>query len=187
MYDNNEYIIILILIIILVNSPTDFITNITLRKSVSSQQVKMDLPYFKSELLLSFDEIGFKSALIYSHMSWYEMATYTIKDGSKIHLHVGDFVTMQVEDYGKCYAIIKGIFKHKGNDNKYYAFIVIDWFEDINKIHPVLRCPLYRITQNVHWRRIHPISVINCVQDVHFIYDITSKLWIKNNYYFTAI
>jgi hypothetical protein len=122
-------------------------------------------------------------------MSWYEMATYTIKDGSKICLHIGDFVTMQVEDYGECHAIIKGIFKHKGNDNKYYAFIVIDWFEDINKIHHVLKCPLYRIqaTRDVRWRRIHPISVISRVQDVHFIYDITSKLWIKNNYYFTAI
>jgi hypothetical protein len=74
-------------------------------------------------------------------MSWYEMATYTIKDGSKIHLHIGDFITMQAEGYGECYAIIKAIFKHKGNDNKYYAFFIIDWFEDTNKIHHVLKCP----------------------------------------------
>lgn len=122
-------------------------------------------------------------------MSWYELATYTIKDGSKIYLHIGDFTTIQVESYGECYAIIKEIFKYKGNDNKYYAFIVVDWFEDINKIHNVLKCPLYRIqkTQNVHWRRIYPISVIDRIQNVHFTYDITSKLWIKNNYYFTAI
>ena len=124
----------------------DFITNITLRKSISAQQAgEINLPYFKSELLLSFEEIGFKAALIYSQMSWYEMATYTIKDGSKIHLHIGDFITMQAEGYGECYAIIKAIFKHKGNDNKYYAFFIIDWFEDTNKIHHVLKCPLYRI------------------------------------------
>ena len=39
----------------------DFITNITLRKSISAQQAgEINLPYFKSELLLSFEEIGFK-------------------------------------------------------------------------------------------------------------------------------
>lgn len=126
-------------------------------------------------------------------MSWYESATFTIKkiggDHSKIHLHINDVVTIQEESYDECYAIIKGIFKHKGNDDKYYAFIAIDWFEDANKIHNVLKCPLYRVqlSQDVRWRRIFPISVIDYAQKVHFFYDTKSELWIKNNYYFTAI
>ncbi|GBC23271.2 hypothetical protein GLOIN_2v1848961 [Rhizophagus irregularis DAOM 181602=DAOM 197198] len=49
------------------------------------------------------------------------------------------------------------------------------------------------------WRRIFPITVIDNVQKVHFIHncnsercqlpnhDTTNRIWIKNNFYFTAI
>jgi len=174
----------------------DFITNITLKKSLSLQDhenIMKNLPNFKSELLLSFADIGLGSALVYSQMSWYELATYIIEksDGifSKVYLHIGDIVTIHEENEDECYAIIKGIFKYKGNDEKYYAFITIDWFDDTNKIHNVLKCPLYRI-QSIHdmrWRRIFPISIIDQVQKVHFVHDMKSDLWIKNNYYFMAI
>lgn len=151
-----------------------------------------NLPHFNSELLLSFEDIGLKSALIYSQMNWYKLATYTIEDTgvfSKIHLHIGDFVTIQEENHDECYAIIKGILKYKGNDDKFYAFIVIDWFENIYRIHHILKCPLYRIqaTHNTRWRRIFPISIIDHVQKVHFVYDTMNGFWIKNNFYFTAI
>ena len=126
-------------------------------------------------------------------MSWYKLATYTIEEEtgifSKIYLHIGDFVIIQEENHDECYAIIKGIFKHKGNDNKFYAFIIVDWFVDTNKIHHVLKCPLYNIqtTDDTRWRRIYPISIIDRVQKVHFVYDATNGSWIKNNFYFTAI
>lgn len=174
----------------------DFITNITLKRSLSRKDREntiKNLPNFKSELLLSFIDIGLKSALVYSQMGWYELATYTIeeRDGifSKVHLHIGDIVTIHEENNGECYAIIKGIFKYKGNDEKYYAFITIDWFDNTNKIHDVLKCPLYRIqsTPDMRWRRIFPISIIDRIQKVHFVYDTKSELWIKNSYYFTAI
>jgi hypothetical protein len=173
----------------------DFITNITLKKGISRQDrenIISNLPHFNSELLLSFEDIKFKSALIYSQMSWYKLATYTIEETgkvfSKIHLHIGDFVTIQVENHDECYAIIKGIFKHKGNDDKFYAFIIIDWFEDTNRIHNILKCPLYRIqtTHDIRWRKIFPISIIDRVQKVHFVYDVNG-FWMKNNFYFTAI
>jgi hypothetical protein len=84
---------------IIVTSPVNFITNITLKKAVSKQDrenAMSNLPHFNSELLLSFEDIGFKSALVYSQMSWYKLATYTIEETtsgvfSKVHLHVGDF------------------------------------------------------------------------------------------------
>ncbi|GES74296.1 hypothetical protein GLOIN_2v1790377 [Rhizophagus clarus] len=120
-----------------ISSPVDFITNIILKRSLSP--------------------------LIYSQMGWYELATYTMEESdgvfSKVHLHIGDVITIHEEDSGECYAIIKGIFKYKGNDDKYYAFITIDWFDNINRIH----------------------------NKVHFVYDTKIDLWIKNNYYFTAI
>ncbi|GES75795.1 hypothetical protein GLOIN_2v1790940 [Rhizophagus clarus] len=179
-----------------ISSPVDFITNIILKRSLSRQDrenIMKNLPNFKSELLLSFMNIGQKSALIYSQMGWYELATYTMEESdgvfSKVHLHIGDVVTIHEEDSGECYAIIKGIFKYKGNDDKYYAFITIDWFDNINRIHNVLKCPLFRIqtSQDIRWRRIFPISIIDHVQKVHFVYDTKIDLWIKNNYYFTAI
>ena len=45
--------------------------------------------------------------------------------------------TIQANDYDKGYAIIKAIFKHKGNDDHHYPFIYVDWFEDINKKHKI--------------------------------------------------
>jgi hypothetical protein len=185
-----------ILFYTVISSPVDFITNIILKRLLSQQDrenIMKNLPNFKSELLLSFVDIGLNSALVYSQMGWYELATYTIEESdgifSKVHLHIGDIVTIHEENNGECYAIIKGIFKYKGNNGKYYVFITIDWFDDTNRIHNVLKCPLYRIQsiQDMRWRRIFPISIIDRVQKVHFVYDTKSGLWIKNNYYFTAI
>ena len=174
----------------------DFITDIKLKRCLSQQDrenIMKNLPNFKSELFLSFADIGLNSALVYSQMGWYELATYTVEESdgifSKVHLHIGDIVTIQEENNGECYAIIKGIFKYKGNDDKYYLFITIDWFNDTNRIHNILKCPLYRIQsiQDMRWRRIFPISIIDHVQKIHFVYDTKSGLWIKNNYYFKAI
>lgn len=185
-----------ILFYTVISSPVDFITNIILKRRLSKQDcenIMKNLPNFKSELLLSFVDIGLNSALVYSQMGWYELATYTVEESdgifSKVHLHIGDIVTIHEENNGECYAIIKGIFKYKGNNSKYYVFITIDWFDDTNRIHGVLKCPLYRIQsiQDMRWRRIFPISIIDRAQKVHFVYDTKSGLWIKNNYYFTAI
>ncbi|EXX66689.1 hypothetical protein RirG_121420 [Rhizophagus irregularis DAOM 197198w] len=103
----------------------------------------------EQELNEDIDDIGLNSALVYSQMGWYELATYTIEESdgifSKVHLHIGDIVTIHKENNGECYAIIKGIFKYKGNNGKYYVFITIDWFDDTNRIHNVLKCPLYHI------------------------------------------
>lgn len=197
---NKFSLIIIYLCVILfytvISSPVDFITNIILKRHLSRrdrEKIMKNLPNFKSELLLSFVDIGLNSALVYSQMGWYELATYTVEESdgifSKVHLHIGDIVTIHEENNGECYAIIKGIFKYKGNNGKYYVFITIDWFDDTNRIHSVLKCPLYRIQsiQDMRWRRIFPISIIDRAQKVHFVYDAKSGLWIKNNYYFTAI
>ncbi|GES83650.1 hypothetical protein GLOIN_2v1487024 [Rhizophagus clarus] len=91
-----------------ISSPVDFITNIILKRSLSRQDrenIMKNLPNFKSKLLLSFMDIGQKSALIYSQMGWYELATYTMEESdgvfSKVHLHIGDVVTIHEEDSGE--------------------------------------------------------------------------------------
>ncbi|GET53089.1 hypothetical protein GLOIN_2v1790940 [Rhizophagus irregularis DAOM 181602=DAOM 197198] len=188
-------------------SPVNFISNISLKKRMPKQErdkLLLTLHNFKTELFLSYVDMKFEAALINSSISWYKFASYMIEEEngilSKVHLHLDDFITIYEEDHEESYAIIKGIFQHKGNNNKYYAFIVVDWFEDTMVEHSVLKCPLYRFqATGDKWRRIFPITVIDNVQKVHFIHncnsercqlpnhDTTNRIWIKNNFYFTAI
>ncbi|GET63970.1 hypothetical protein GLOIN_2v1790940 [Rhizophagus irregularis DAOM 181602=DAOM 197198] len=188
-------------------SPVNFISNISLKKRMPKQErdkLLLTLHNFKTELFLSYVDMKFEAALINSSISWYKFASYMIEEEngilSKVHLHLDDFITIYEEDHEESYAIIKGIFQHKGNNNKYYAFIVVDWFEDTMVEHLVLKCPLYRLqATGDKWRRIFPITVIDNVQKVHFIHncnsercqlpnhDTTNRIWIKNNFYFTAI
>lgn len=161
---------------------------------------------FKSELLESYKEIGFGAAIIYSNISlisWYEFASYTIEEEngtfSRVNLHINDFIMINDEDFNESYAVIRGIFRHKGNNENYYAFIAVDWFENKNQEHPMLECPLYylRTIEDQRWRSIFPISAIDSVNKVHFIhncnlgcqdhYNDTNRIWIKNDYYFKAI
>ncbi|CAB4385992.1 unnamed protein product [Rhizophagus irregularis] len=190
-----------------VTSPVNFISNISLKKRMPKQErdkLLLTLHNFKTELFLSYVDMKFEAALINSSISWYKFASYMIEEEngilSKVHLHFDDFITIYEEDHEESYAIIKGIFQHKGNNNKYYAFIVVDWFEDTMVEHSVLKCPLYRLqATGDKWRRIFPITVIDNVQKVHFIHncnsercqlpnhDTTNRIWIKNNFYFIAI
>jgi len=115
---------------------------------------------------------------------------------SKVHLHLNNFVTIHEQDHEESYAVIRGIFQHKGNNKKYYVFVVVDWFENTEREHPLLKCPLYHLQTRNQWRRIF---VIDNVQKVYFIHDCNSegcrdrhhddinRNWIKNSFYFTAI
>ena len=173
-------------------SSIEFIHNISLKKQMnknSKNKLLSTLPDLKKELFLSYKDIDFKSSFIYESIGCYELASYTIEEEngtfSKVHLHIDDFVTIQEEEYKESYAIIKGILKHKYNNGKYYAFIVVDWFEYSGHDSSLLKCPIYSL-QTKKWRRIFPITVLENVQKISFIRHDNAK-WIKNNFYFTAI
>ncbi|POG83305.1 hypothetical protein GLOIN_2v1491202, partial [Rhizophagus irregularis DAOM 181602=DAOM 197198] len=72
----------------------------------------------------------------------YKFASYMIEEKigilSKVHLHFDDFITIYEEDHKESYAIIKDIFQHKGNNNKYYTFIIVNWFEDTMVKHSII-------------------------------------------------
>jgi hypothetical protein len=203
---NYFYFIFIYYKLYLVTSPVDFIANISLRRKIKRKdhdKIITNYDNFKSELLLSYEDMGSKSALVNSSITLYECVSYTIEDQNnnfnKVSLYIGDFVTIQ-EEKEESYAIIKGIIKHKGNDNKYYVFVIINWFEKTNRVQELLECPLYNLqtSQNRRWRCVFPISVIDKAQKVHLIHhcisgrcyenhDSSNTMWIKNNYYFTAI
>ncbi|GBB97191.1 hypothetical protein RclHR1_29360001 [Rhizophagus clarus] len=161
----------------LVTSPVEFISNISLKKGMSKKNrdnLLQNILNFKSELSESYKDMRLgDAALIYSNsISWYEFTSYTIEEENstfaKVTLYLNDFIMINDEDFNKSYTIIRGIFKHKGNNEKYYAFIVIDWFEDNNQEYPVLECPLYYLQtiENQRWRSIFPISAIDSVNRV---------------------
>ena len=84
-------------------------------------------------------------------------------------------VNPQEEDYDKSYAIIKGIFTHKGNDNNYYPFIYVDWFKDAYQTHDKLDCPKFMLYQDDSWHQIFPLTVINEIQKTHFVHNCTTR------------
>lgn len=162
-YDNSNgktffffaYIFITLLIFfkkIEITSSVEFIYNISLKKRMNKSnrdKLLSTLPDLKKELFLSYDDMRFKSSLVYETVVCYESASYIIeeKNGTflKVHLHIDDFVTIQEEEYKESYAIIKGILKHKYNNEKYYAFVVVDWFEYSGQDSSLLKCPIYSL------------------------------------------
>jgi hypothetical protein len=57
------------------------------------------------------------------------------------HLHIRDIISINIENKDN-FAIIKAIFCHQ-KDNLRFAFVVVDWFEKLNRT--MLDCPMYRL------------------------------------------
>jgi hypothetical protein len=190
---------------LLVNTNVDYITKLSLKKQISTRKIINNLsidingPLFRSELMQSYNDMGFTAALINKSTYFYDAATYFCDDtGSfvKQQLHIKDIVTIQEEDYGENYAIIEAIFSHYANNSKLYAFVIVNWFEETSQA--VLGCPEYKLIMDDSWRRVFPISIIDSINKVHFVHkcventckkshDMTNNHYIKNMYYFTAI
>jgi hypothetical protein len=149
--------------------------------------------------MLAYKDMDLPAALINKSTLFYKMATYLCEsdNGSfvKQRLHVGDVVTIQEEEFGENYAIIEAIFSHRANNDKLYAFVIVNWFEETTQTK--LSCPIYRLVHNNSWRRVFPISVIDLVNKIHFVHnctitcndshDTTNFYYIKNKYYFNAV
>ena len=137
------------------HSQVEYICNINLKKRISRKNLEemvpcqVNSPEFKSELLLSYRDFGCNSALINTAIRFYEDIIYLAEDNygvfNKCILHLGDVVTINVNEEGENYAIIRVIFCHKGNNGYFYAFIMIDWFEKTGQINNMLECPIYKI------------------------------------------
>jgi len=175
--------------------------DIRLRQKISLKDMKNFLTYslkdvnFKVELFESYKDLNLNSALINSSLTWYQCISYVKYDDygntEKICLRVGDIVTIQEVEYNESYAVLQSIFQHKGNDNQFYVFIIITWFEYVNRNHPILECPIYRLNDQQKWRRVFPITVIDKAHKAHFIHDENNtregNYWFKNQFYFTVV
>ncbi|CAG8513601.1 10429_t:CDS:2, partial [Scutellospora calospora] len=164
-------------------SQTEYMSKIKLRKKISLVNQKemvlsqINSSEFKSELMLSYQDFGQNAALINKSISFYQNITYLIENEygiiEKCSLSLGDIVTIEEEEEEESFAMIKAIFRHKSNDGHFYAFIMIDWFENTGQINNLLECPIYKIqsTNNKKWRRVFPLSVVDNTKKVHFVHN----------------
>lgn len=152
-------------------------------------------------MALAYKSFGYNASLINKACNFYEYASYIqVVQNAEIqcHLNKDDVVTIKEADYGESYAVIKGIFKHKSNDGYYYPFIYVDWFEDTNKKHNKLDCPIFVLRHDDYYRKIFPLTVIDRVRKAYFVHDCNARCkesdhflennrYLKNEFFFTAV
>ena len=102
-----------------VYSPDERISNILLKKHVLRRNVATPLLLNgQAELKLAYEDFGDNSPIINNTLSFFEYASFIFEQEDNttlIRLHVGDIVSINVED-GDNFAIIRAIFSHQKND-----------------------------------------------------------------------
>ncbi|PKY61391.1 hypothetical protein RhiirA4_486295 [Rhizophagus irregularis] len=181
-------------------SNDEYISNIVLKKRIPKKYAEKIVPNdsgFRRELASVYQEMGYEAAFFESSCRYYELICFSVEDNginTQYRLHVGDVVTTISEEEGETFALLRSIFSHKRN-NQRFAFIVIDKFEITNQ--KKLECPVYRLRDT---QRIRPISELDTNSTAHFIHycnddecisgschDFGNDLYIKNMYFFKAI
>lgn len=153
------------------------------------------------ELKQAYEDLDDNSLIPNGTTSFFGYASFLLEkeNGDTIlcRLHIGDVVSINIED-GENFAIIRAIFSHQKNDVK-LAFIIVDWFEELNQ--KVLGCPVYRLIRGPknNWRRVFSINLVNAISVSHFVHncrdegcngddhDQRNSLYIRNLYFFKAV
>ncbi|CAB4399061.1 unnamed protein product [Rhizophagus irregularis] len=150
----------------------------------------------EAELALAYEDLEDYSMNQNSSPVFFEFARFYIKENDDIvqcRLHIGDIVSINTEEFGGSFAVIRAIFYHQKNNFR-STFIIVDWFEDMNRTK--LGCPVYRLQMANNWRRIFSISLVNAVNAVHFVYDdecaggnhdFRNNLYMRNLYLFNYV
>ena len=71
------------------------------------------------------------------------------------------------------YAIIKGIFTHIANDNKRYAFFILDWYYNTGRTDNLTGSKIYKLQEStdVSWSYIHSFHIVDRIPRVHFVHN----------------
>jgi hypothetical protein len=174
----------------------EYISNVTLKKRIPRKKAEENLPNnsdFRRELASVYQDMGYKAAFFKSSCQHYGLACFSVEE-TQYSLHVGEVVTIISEEEGESYAILRSIFSHERNDQR-FAFIVISRFEITNLMK--LECPVYKFRDT---RQICSISVVDTTSTVHFVHccindectgdsghDFGNNLYIRNMYFFKAV
>jgi hypothetical protein len=94
-----------------------------------------------------------------------------------INIHVDDVIDIE-DETGNCeYALIRGIFTHKANNNKKYVFFILDWYYDTGQTDSLTGCKIYGLQESNHdlWAHVHSFHIIDQNPRVHFIHNCKSN------------
>ena len=107
------------------------------------------------------------------------MISYTVLQDDDVNIdisiHVGK--TIDIEDDNETgereYALIKGIFTYMANDNKRYAFFILDWYYNTGRIDNLTGSKIYKLqkSNDILWSHIHSFYIVNRVSQVHFVHN----------------
>jgi hypothetical protein len=155
--------------------------------------------------------LGQQAAVAHYNIDFYQYLSFTILDNEDmiiikddIKLQVGDVVEVEGKEDDddveneKWFARIQAIIVYQSNDNNYHVFLLFEWFELIG-FDQIMQCDRYLLQgYRDSWKRIHPISIVNSHQRIHFvhdcgtsctveIHDINNRNYLKNDFLFTAV
>jgi hypothetical protein len=163
-----------------------------------------------SDISWTYDNyFGQQAAVAHYNINFYQHLSFTIIDDDtiieeNIKLQAGDVVEIEGKEDNddieneKWFARIQAIFVHRSNDNNYHVFLSFEWF-DLIGFDQIMQCNRYLLQgRNENWKRIHPISIINSHQKIHFVHDcgtsctvenhdINNRNYFKNDFLYTAV
>lgn len=141
---------------------------------------------------------GSQAAIAHYNIDFYQNLSFTIVDDDMViedvKLKVDDVVEIEGKDDDsdieeKWFARIQAILVHQSNDDKHHIFLLFEWFNFIGS-DSTMQCDRYLLQRhNENWKQIHPISIVNSHQKVHFVHDCSASCTVRdhdvnNRYYF---
>lgn len=188
---------------IIIHSPLNNYTNITVRGKWSSQDIKKSSfngkkldDSMKSNLSWCYKFYFKKNPLIINtKVTFYRQVLFEILDDdnslkSEVKLCVDDIIKVlggisddgdnNGEDEEEWFAQIIAIIIHKENNDDNCIFLILDWFEYLN-FDNNLQCHSYKLHRNdERWKRIHPITIISEQPKWHFVHNCTDSCILGN-------
>ena len=154
----------------------------------------------QAELKLAYEDLEDNSAIFNNTPSFFRYASFDFvkENGDTVlcRLHIRNVVSIKIEE-GENFAIIKAIFCHQQENNLRFAFIIVDWFEDMNQTK--LGYPIFKLRTASNWRKVFSINLVDAINTVHFVHsckgeectggvhDFRNNLYMRNMYFFKAV
>src|SRR5256885_2306751 len=176
------------IIFLVIEPPQEYFFNIHVYKKWNTKKIEKegfvkklsnDAHMQKCLYKAYYDYFSKKTAITFKTLEYYDMISFTVLQDDEvnvdINIHVGE--TIDVEDDNgtgiREYALIKGIFTHIANDNKRYAFFILDWYYNTGQIDNLTGSKIYKLQESVDisWSHIHSFHIVDRIPRVHFVHN----------------
>jgi hypothetical protein len=125
------------------------------------------------------DYFGKKTAITFKTLEYYDMISYTVLQEDDVNIdvdiHVGETIDVEDDDGPEIreYALIRGIFTHIANDEKKYAFLILDWYYNTGRTDNFTGSKIYKLqkSDDNSWPHIHSFHIVDRISRVHFVHN----------------